>query len=154
MNRDEIRERARFLCDDELQYALAREEKVDTNAVRERATMRLTREITESEMYELARGLIDGLYRRVERSYIVDLGGQLGFSTAIRIDDNTLVPTPKARLRDWLAYEVIVDNAFVAHAEAWRKRKDAIAAILNRLGGRDDDTTLDACPDLFGEAAA
>jgi len=156
MDRQEIRERARFFCSDELQYAIARDDKVDTEAVRERATMRLLREIlTDSERYELARGLVDSVYKRAEREYVVDLSvQQLGFRSTIKVDDNTLVPTTKARYRDWLAFDQIREHVFQAHAEKRAREREAIADILERLQGHEDATTLDVCPDLFGEVAA
>lgn len=155
MDRREIRERARFLCEDELQYAIARDDKVDTEAVRERATIRLNREIGEGELYDLVRGQIDSVYKGAERNYVLDLSAQqLGIGTAIKVDDNTLVPTPKARLRDWIAFDEIREQVFQQHAAKRVREREAIAEIVERLQGQEDATTFAACPDLFEEAAA
>jgi DNA-directed RNA polymerase delta subunit len=151
MDRQEIRERARFLYGDSLQYAIAREDEVDTNSVRENATLRLTREMEGLEIYELCRGMIDSVAKNVERQYIVDFEtGQLSIGSAIRTGDNTLCPVEKARLRDWLAFDEIRERVFQSHAAKRAAEREQIAEIVERLstvGG--DPTTLEACPEKF-----
>lgn len=150
MDRREIHEKVTFFCEDELQYAIARDDKIDTDAVRERATMRLCRLVGEKEIYELARGLVDKVYRRVERGFMVDLStGQLRIGSAIRTDDNTIVPTERARLRDWLAYDEIKERAFQNHLAAREAEREVTAGIIERLQGHEDATTFEVCPDLF-----
>lgn len=159
MNRQEIRDRTRYLCEDELQYAIARDDNVDTEAVREKATMRLVREVSDTETYELVRGLVDSVFRAVERTFIVDLvSGQLGFGKAIRISDNTLRPVERARLRDWIAFDEIREQKFQEHASKRHREREVIAGIIERLQEHGDEaTTGEVCPDLFAasdEAAA
>lgn len=152
MDRQEIRERARFLYGDSLQYAIAREDEVDTDAVRENATLRLTREMEGMEIYELCRGMIDSVAKNVERLYIVDFQtGQLKIGSAIRTGDNKLCPTERARLRDWLAFDDIRETVFQAHASKRAAEREAISEIVERLqtfGG--DPTTFEAWPERFG----
>lgn len=158
MNRQEIRDRARFLYWDELQYALAREERVDTEVVRERSTLRHTREMQGQEathLFELLRGIHDLVARRVDRDVVIDFDNQqLGFNKAIRIGDNTLVPVDRARLRDWLAFDEIRERAFQQHAAKREHEREEIAAIIERLQTHGDDaTTFEVCPDLFTDEA-
>lgn len=159
MDRQEIRERARFLYWDSLQYAIAREDEVDTNAVRENATLRLTREMEGREIYELCRGMVDAIAKNVERQFIVDFEtGQLKIGSAIRTGDNRLCPIERARLRDWLAFDDIREQVFRAHAAKRAAEREAIAEIVERLQTHGENaTTLEVCPDLFeqkGEQAA
>ncbi len=150
MDRREIRKQASALCEDELQYALARDDEIDTDAVRERATLRLVRVVGKDEIYELARGLVESVYQRIERAFVIDLSTQqLRIGSAIRTDDNTLVPTEKARYRDWLAFDEIRERVFQEHAAKRETERAAIASILERLQGQDDATTFSVCPDLF-----
>lgn len=159
MNRQEIRDRARFFYEDELQYALAREDRVDTEGVREKATMRLTREMEgqeEEHLFELCRGITDVIARKVDRGFVVDLDSQqLGFGKAIRIDDNTLCPVERARLRDWLAFDEIREQAFQRHAAKRDREREVVAEIIERLQTHGEDaTTLTVCGDLFEERNA
>lgn len=156
MDRQEIRERARFLYGDSLQYAIAREDEIHTDTVRENATLRLTREMEGQEIYELCRGMIDSVAKNVERLYIVDFDtGQLAIGSTIRTGDNRLVPTEKAHLRDWQAFDDLREHVFQAHAAKRAHERERIAEIIERLstfGG--DPTTFEACPDLFPERDA
>lgn len=156
MDRQEIRNRSRDLYADELRYALAREDEVDTDVSRERATTRLTREMEGQEIRELCRGMIDSVAKNVERQYVVDLDSpQLIFGGAIRTGDNLLCPVEKARRRDWRLFDEIREQVFAQHASKRDRERKAIAEIMARLDERGDDpTTLEACPDLFAEAAA
>lgn len=152
MDRKEIRDRSRFLYSDELQYALARDDLVETEKVKERATIRLKREMDGQEIYELCRGMIESVSRGVERTYIVDLAStQLAFGSAIRTGDSTLCPIERARYQDWLAFDEIREQAFIRHAAKRDREREVVHGILDRLTG-SDETTLEACPDLFPTA--
>lgn len=156
MDRREVRERARFVYDDELQYALAREDEINTETIRERATIRFVRDLGEDAVYELGRGFIDGIARNVERNHVVDFTTQqLAFHQAIRTGDNILVPAEKARAKDWIAFDEIRERTFQEHAAKRVLERQAIKQIIDRLyeyGG--DPTTIEACPDRFPEAEA
>lgn len=153
MDRREIQERARFLYTDELQYALAREqENFNTDAPREKATMRLTREMEGQEIYELCRATIESISRNVERQFVVDVTeGQLRLEGAIRTGNNILISMRNARLEDWLAFDEMRESKFRDH-EAKRDIersfvRDVIVPRLQAAG--EDKTTFEACPDLF-----
>lgn len=159
MNRQEIRDRSRFLIADELAYALARDDRVNTDAIRERATMRLARDVAEPEVYELCRGMIDAVARNVERDFVVDFNTQqLGFGKALRVDDNALCPVERATMRDWIAFDEIRERAYQNHKAKRDHERDRVAEIIERLESHGDEArTLEVCPDLFesfgGEAA-
>lgn len=151
MDRNELRARGRELYADEMQYALAREDEVLTDTLKERATMRLAREVSEEEVYELCYGTIESVARQVERQFVVDLSNmQLSIGGAIRTSDRTLVPVDRARARDWIAFDALREASFQDHAAKRAREREAIRAILARLdafGG--DAATIEACPDLF-----
>lgn len=156
MDRDEIRARARTVYDDELRYSLSRDDITDTEAVRERATMRLARDGGDELVYELWRGLVDGIAKTVERRIVVDLvDSQLILGGAIRTGDNTLCPSEKARARDWLAFDAIRERVWQEHTAKRGRERTAILEIVARLDAHGGDpTTLEACPDLFGDDEA
>lgn len=156
MDRQEIRGRSRDLYSDELQYALDRDDEVNTDGVRDRATLRLTREMEGHEIYELCRGMIDSVAKNVERQYVVDLdSAQLSLGGAIRTGDNTLCPIERARRYDWVRFDKIREETFAQHAAKRDRERKAIREILDRLDAHGGNpTTLEACPDLFDESAA
>lgn len=154
MDRQEIRKRTRDLYADELQYAIARDDEVDTEAVREKAAARLARQLDERELYELCRGMVDAVSRSIERQFVVDLDTmQIGIGTALRTAANTLVPTARARRRDWLAFDALREQVFQDHAEKRTQERTAIRDIVARLDEYGNDpATFEACPDLFASA--
>jgi hypothetical protein len=152
MDRSDLLNRARFLYRDELQYALAREEKVDTDAVIERATLRLTREMEGQEIYELVHGLMVGVRRNVDREFVLDVyEGQLKIEGALRVGNSTLVSMKSAREEDWLAFDAIRETKFREHAAKRAVEREFIhEQIIPRLRAHGGSpTTFEACPDLF-----
>lgn len=158
MDRREIQDRARFLYGDEIQYALAREEgKVDTDVLREKAAIRLTREMSEGDTYALVRATIDSVSRNVERQYVVDLSdGQLQMDGAIRVGSNTICATRFAREEDWVAFDQLRELKFREHAIKRQAERDFIHnEIIPRLRAHGGDaTTSEACADLAAKEAA
>lgn len=160
MDKHEIRKRALELYADEIEYAIARDDEIDLNHARARASMRLGREMEGQDMSSLWIAYVDGIARAAERGFEVDPAtGQLRFGDALRVRDLTFVPTPKARLRDWLALDARHEEKFQQSAAKRERNRDAIRGIVERLRAHGGDpTTLEACPDLFpaadSEAAA
>lgn len=154
MDRHEIRSQARYFYNEELRYAMEREDTgFDTDPIRQQAAKRLFRVIQgEDEILDICRGMIESVAKNVERAYIVDFDdGQLVLGGAIRTGDNILCPVEKARLRDWLAFDEIRERVFREHASKRARERDAIAAIIERLESHGGDaTTAEVCSDLFG----
>lgn len=64
--------------------------------------------------------------------------------------DNTLCPVERARLRDWLAFDEIREQAFQRHLAKRDREREIVAEIIERLQLYGEDaTTSEACPDLF-----
>ncbi len=156
MQRHEISTRAAEVYADELRYALAREPEVDTEATRERATLRFAREMEgEENHYFLCRGWIEAVHNRVERSVVVDVDGQLSVDGAIRVGDNILVPVAKAKVWDWTRFDQIREDKFQQHAEKRSRERQVIQEIIERLHSHGGNpTTFEACPEMFGEERA
>lgn len=156
MDRHEIKKRAQELYADEIQYAIARDDEIDLNTARHRAAMRLGREMEGQDMSLVWVGFVEGIARSAERGFEVDAAtGQLRFGDALRVRDLTFVPTPKARLRDWLALDARREEKFQQHAAARDQERAFYREIVERLRAHGGDpTTFEACPDLFGHEAA
>lgn len=156
MDKRELSKRVTELYADELQYAIARDDEVDVTKARTRAAMRIGREMEGRDMSAFWIGYVEGIARSVERQFEVDLStGQLRFQDALRVADLTLVPTPKARVRDWLALDARHEEKFQQHASARSHERDAIREVVERLRAHGGDpTTFEACPDLFAEHKA
>lgn len=154
MDKDVIRRRALELYSDEIQYAIARDDEVDLNSAREKAARRLGQEMDGQDMSPVWIGYVEGIARSAERSFEVDpTTGQLRFGDALRVRDLTFVPTPRARVHDWLALDARHEEKFLQHALARGHERDAIHEIVERMRAHGGDpTTLEACPDLFAEA--
>lgn len=154
MDRHEIRKRALELYSDEIQYSIARDDEVDLNSAREKAARRLGQEMDGRDMSPVWSGYVEGIARSAERSFEVDPStGQLRFDDALRIRDLTFVPTPKARVHDWLALDARHEEKFLQHALARGRERDAIREIVERMRAHGGDpTTYEACPDMFAEA--
>jgi hypothetical protein len=156
VNRDEIRKRALYHYEDELQYAIARDDEVDVVRARARAAARIGREMDGQDISGVWLGYIEAIARGVERRFEIDLtSGQLRMSGAVRVGDLVLVPAARMRLRDWLAFDARREAKFEEHANKRNAERKATSEIIDRLrafGG--DPTTFEACPDLFPEAQA
>jgi hypothetical protein len=151
MAKTEIRARAQELYEDEVQYAIARDEEVDLQQARARAAERLGREREGQDNSDVWLGYIDGIARSVERGFEIDAtSGQLRLGGALRVGDLVFVPADKARIRDWMALDQRREDTFRKHESKREKEQEFIHAIVDRMrefGG--DPTTLEACPDLF-----
>jgi hypothetical protein len=158
MDKAEIRQQAVFYYEDELQYAIARDDKIDLNVCRAKAAMRVARKFEGQDLSPLWLGYIEGIARQVERGFEEDLtAGQLRFDGALRTGDLTFVPTPRMREHDWLSVDERHERKMREHVTKREREREAIRRIVERLrsyGG--DPTTIEACPDLFpqGESEA
>jgi hypothetical protein len=154
MDRTELRKRAVELYEDELQYAIARDDEIDLGSCRSRAAIRIGREMEGLDISAVWLGYVEGIARNVERGFEEDLtNGQLRLSGALRTGDLMFVPTPRMRERDWLTVDERHEAKYREHAEKRDRERAAIRGIVDRLrsyGG--DPTTFEACPDLFGES--
>lgn len=154
MDKRDFRKRVVEIYADEMQYAIARDDEVELERIRVRAAMRLSRLMDGQDQSFLWLGYVEGIARQVERQFEVDVStGQLRFGDALRVRDLTFVPTPKARLRDWLALDARHEEKFQEHAAARSQEREGIRSIVERLRAHGGDpTTFEACPDLFPEA--
>lgn len=158
MDRAEIQSRLRVLYGDELQYAIAREERFELDPLKEKATMRFAREVGESEVYELVRAALESVARNVERQFIADLrDGQLRLDGAIRIGNSTFCSMQNAREADWIAWDQMREQKFVEHADKRATERTYLhEVILPRLRAHGGNPrTIEAGADLFvGSEAA
>lgn len=160
MDKQEIAKRCHALYEDELQYAISRDDKLDLARCRARAAMRIGREMEGQDISGVWLGYVEGIARNVERGFEIDLSsGQLRLDGAIRTAALSLVPAGKAREQDWLDHDELRELKFREHAAKRARERDAIREIVDRLRAHGGDpTTIEACPDLFGsddeEAAA
>lgn len=156
MDRHELRKRVSALYEDELQYAIARDDEIDLTSCRSRAAMRIGREMEGLDISAVWIGYVEGIARTVERGFEEDLTtGQLRVDGALRTGDLTFVPTPRMRERDWLTVDERHEIKYREHEAARAREQEAIRGIVERLRAHGGDpTTLEACPDLFAEREA
>jgi len=147
----QLQKRAAVLYEDELQYAIARDDQIDLATCRAKAAMRFGRDLTADDLGAIAVGVIERIARQVERGFEEDLSTlQLRIGGAIRTGDLTFVPSARARVADWLNLDEIREEVFRQHEAKRSRERDAIRSIVGRMrehGG--DPTTIEACPDLF-----
>lgn len=156
MDKHEIRQRARVLYEDELQYAIARDDEVDVTRCRARAAVRLGRELDGQDISGIWLGYVEGIAKTIEVAFEDDLSdGHLRFGGTIRTAANRLVPSGKARRQDLIAHDLMREQKFVEHAAKRTAERSAIAGLVARLDEFGGDPTLfEACPDLFEETQA
>jgi hypothetical protein len=157
MDKHDLSKRAREIYADEIQYAIEGEpDRVDLADARTRAAERLGREIEGEDMSAVWSGFVDAIARQTERGFEDDLAtGQLRFDGALRVQDLTFVPTPKARIRDWLEVDARHLNKVdhhVAKYQADHATRMEIVAEMEAFGG--DPTTSEACPHRFAVVLA
>lgn len=156
MDKTEIRKRAQELYENELQHANERDDRIDYGRCRARAAIRIGSEMEGQDISGVWLGYIEGIARGCERGFEIDLAsGQLRLDGAVRVGNLAAVPAGKMRELDWLAHDQMRETKLRDHSEKRAHERDAIRGIVDRLrsfGG--DPTTLEACPDLFGEQAA
>lgn len=151
MDKAELRHRAVTLYEDELQYAIARDDEIDLSACRARAARRIGQEMEGRDMSSVWIGYVEGIARGVERGFEEDLrGGQLRLDGAMRTGDLMFVPTPRMRERDWLAVDERHQVKVTQHVEKAAREHAAIREIVERLRAHGGDpTTIEACPEMF-----
>lgn len=156
MDKTDIRKRGTALYEDELQYAIGRDDEVDLTACRSRASMRLGREMEGQNIDAVWFGYIEGIARSVERGFEIDLAiGQVRIGGALRTGSLRFVPADKARERDVVAWDDLREQKLHDFAAKRAQERPLVQEIVERmrsLGG--NPTMLEACPYLFGEEAA
>lgn len=156
MDKTEISRRVRELYEDELQYAIARDNEIDLTSCRARAALRVGREMEGQDISAVWIGYVEGIARGIERGFEEDLAnGWLRLDGAVRTGDLTFVPTGWMRERDWLTVDERERVKVEEHEAKFARKHEARMEIIERLrafGG--DPTTAEACPDLFASEAA
>lgn len=151
MDKTELRKRVTVLYENELQFAIARDDEIDLSSCRARAAIRIGQEMEGEDISAIWLGYVEGIARHVERGFEEDLtNGQLRLDGAVRTGDLTFVPTPRMRERDWLAVDDRHQTKLDEHQVKREREHVAVLSIVGRLRAHGGDpTTIEACPDLF-----
>lgn len=156
MDKQAIRQRAQALYEDELQYSIARDERIDLARCRSRAAVRIGREMEGRDISGVWLGYVEGIARAVERGFEIDLSnGQLRVEGCVRVGNLAAIPAGKMRAADWIEHDAMRENKLREHVEKREHERQQIRQIVGRLrkhGG--NPTTLEACPDLFAAEVA
>lgn len=143
MDKAEIRSRAQFYYEDELQYAIARDDEIDLDRCRSRAALRLGNEMLGQD--------VSAVWKGVERGFEVDFeAGQLRIGGVLRTHKHRLVPAERAREDDILARASMRDEK-LAQFQSKRDQervleREAVAAM--RAKG-DNPTLIEVKPEWF-----
>lgn len=156
MDKLEIRKRAQALYEDELQYAITRDDEVDLVRCRARAATRLGREMDGQDISGVWLGYIEGIARGCERGFEIDFAvGQIRIGGMLRTGPLRFIPADRARAKDVLEWDVMREQKLSDFAAKRDHERPLVREALERMyafGG--DPTLLEAWPDLFGEQAA
>lgn len=155
MDKEQIRQRAQFLYEDELTYSIKRDDEVDILKCRSRASMRLGREMEGQDTSAVWLGYIEGIAKSVERGFEVDLSvGEMRIGGVLRTGSLRVVSADRARERDLIAWNEMRDaklQQFQVKRDQERPLVQDAIARMREMGG--DPTLIQACPDWFGAAA-
>lgn len=151
MDKQEIRKRGTALYEDELQYAIARDDEVDLNSCRSRAALRLGRELDGQDISAVWLGYIEGIARSVERAFEIDLDiGQVRIGGALRTGALRFVPADKCHARDLMEWDALREQKLNDFRAKREHERPIVAEALRRMdeyGG--DPTLLSVWPELF-----
>jgi len=160
MDKTEIRQRAQVLYEDELKYAIDRDDEVDILKCRSRASMRLGREMEGQDVSAVWLGYIEGIAKGVERGFEVDLSvGEMRIGGVLRTGSLKVVAADRAREIDLIAWNEMREQKLTQFAAKRSQERPLVQEAVGRMrqmGG--DPTLIQACPDWFdakaGEQAA
>lgn len=156
MDKQQIRQRAQTLYEDELQYAIARDDEVDILSCRSRAAIRLLgREMEGQDVSAVWLGYIEGIAKGVERGFEVDLSeGEMRIGGVLRTGSLRVVSADRARERDLIAWDQLREEKFQQFAAKRGQERPLVqeaVARMREMGG--DPMLIEACPDWFGANA-
>lgn len=156
MDKLEIRRRAQELYEDELQFAIRRDDEIDVARCRARAATRLGREMEGRDISGVWLGYIEGIARGCERGFEIDFAvGQIRIGGMLRTGPLRFIPADRARAKDVLEWNVMRDRKLSDFAAKREHERPLVREALERMyafGG--DPTLIEAWPDLFGAQAA
>lgn len=155
MDKHEITKRAIFYYEDELQYAIARDDVPDIDRCRTRASVRLGREMDGQDTSAVWLGFIEGIAKRVERGFEVDLSaGEMRIGGVLRTGTLRLVVAEKAREHDLIEWDALREQKLREFVEKRGQERPLVQSAVSRMremGG--DPTLIEACPDWFATAS-
>lgn len=156
MDKLEIRRRAQELYEDELQFAIRRDDEIDVARCRARAATRLGREMEGRDISGVWLGYIEGIARGCERGFEIDFAvGQIRIGGMLRTGPLRFIPADRARAKDVLEWNVMRDRKLSDFAAKREHERPLVREALERMyafGGHP--TLIEAWPDLFGAQAA
>lgn len=156
MDKLEIRRRAQELYEDDLQFAIRRDDEIDVAQCRARAATRLGREMEGRDISGVWLGYIEGIARGCERGFEIDFAvGQIRIGGMLRTGPLRFIPADRARAKDVLEWNVMRDRKLSDFAAKREHERPLVREALERMyafGG--DPTLIEAWPDLFGAQAA
>lgn len=151
MDKAEIRSRAQFYYEDELQYAIARDDEIDLDRCRSRAALRLGNEMLGQDVSAVWVGYIEAIAKGVERGFEVDFeAGQLRIGGVLRTHKLRLVPAERAREDDILARASMRDEKlaqFQSKRDQERVLEREAVAAMRAKGG--NPTLIEVKPEWF-----
>ena len=153
MDKHEITRRATFLYEDELQYAIARDDVVDIDRCRSRAATRLGQEMEGQDTSAVWFGFIEGIAKRVERGFEIDLSvGEMRLGGVLRTAALRLVAADRAREKDLMDWNTMREQKLQEFAAKRSQERPLVQQAIDRMrevGG--DPTLIEACPDWFAK---
>lgn len=149
----EIKKRAKVLYEDELHYAIERDDEVDIPECRAKAARRLGQEMDGQDVSSIWAGYVEGIAKGVERGFEVDLAaGEIRIGGVLRTGSLRLVPADKCHETDLLEWDALREQKyqeFGAKRAQERPMVDEAVGRMREMGG--NPTLIQACPEWFAE---